>query len=210
MSNEISFSYGSVFVPKVVDNPVYSSAKFVAKTGMGMQVDYKLMSTYLGFQIAINYIINPYDDSFASDVMNAVSVDADSWLTLMGMVKIVGRTPAISNKIIFDFNMGFGLIHGNFSNQIFKYASSYNNLLSLDQIYGSEKRTTGFVLSTGVKMNYKFNNNIGVFASFNLLLANQNHTLNYVRIGPGISSRQRATTVKKNYFPLLFGVTSYF
>lgn len=209
LSNEISFAAGPVFVPHATDNPIFSSASFVASTGMGVQLDYKLMSKYLGFQIAINYFLNPYDQSFSKDVLNASAVNADWWLSLMGMVKIVGRTPAINDKLFFDFNIGFGLNHGNFSNQIFTYASSDNNLLNIDQIYSSEKRSTGFLFGGGVRANYKLNQFVGIFINYDLLTSSQNYTINYVRIGPGVSSNQRSTTIKKTYHTFLFGVTSF-
>lgn len=209
LSSEISFATGPVFVPNATDNPIYSSASFVASTGVGIQFDYKLMSKYLGFQIAINYFLNPYDESFAKDILNASSVNSDRWLSLMGMIKIVGRTPVINEKIFFDFNIGFGMNHGNFSNQIFTYSSSDNHILNIDQIYASEKRATGFLFGGGVRANFKFNQFAGVFINYDLLGSNQNYTLNYVRIGPGVSSRQRSTTIKKTYHTLLFGFTSF-
>ena len=210
LSNEISYSVGPVFVPQETANPIYTSAAFVASTGVGIQLDYKLMSKYLGFEIAINYIMNPYDEAFASDVLNATSVNADKWLSIIGMVKIVGRTPAtINNKLFFDFNVGFGLNHGNFSNQVFTYSSTDNNLLNLDQIYSSEKRSTGFIWGGGVRANFKFDKSVAVFINYDLLVSNQNYTTNYVRIGPGISSTQRSTTIKKTYHTLLFGITAF-
>jgi hypothetical protein len=208
LSNEVSFSLGAVFVPHSTTDPLAYGATFAAANGSGLQLDYKLLNKSVGIQLSISYLINPYDDAYATDVVHASSVNADSWYSLIGMIKFVGRGKILKQKLLMDFSFGVGTAYSTFSNQIFTYDSDYEppNGFTIDQMYSPEKTASGIVFSPGIRVHYAFES-FSLFLNYDYIFVSQNYSVNYLDVSSGgIDLVTERIAIKRNYSTLFIGL----
>lgn len=208
LSNEVSFSVGAVFVPQSTSDPNGYGASFAASTGSGLQLDYKLMNKSVGVQLSFSYLINSYDESYATNIVRASSVNADAWYSFVGMVKFVGRAKVLKQKLFLDFSFGVGTAYSNFSNQIFTYADDYvpPNGFTIDQMYSPEKTASGIVFSPGIRVHYAFEV-FSIFLNYDYMFVSQNYSVNYLDVSSGgIDLVNERIAINRDYSTLFIGL----
>lgn len=208
LSNEISFSLGAVFVPTSTTDPLAYGASFAAKNGQGVQLDYKLLNKFVGIQLSFSYLFNPYDESFATDIVHASSVNADTWYSLVGMLKFVGRAKILKQKILMDFSFGVGTAYSTFSNQIFTYDDGYEppNGFRIDQMYSPENTASGIVFSPGIRVHYAFEA-FTLFLNYDYMFVSQNYSINYLdNSSSNFSLVTERIAIKRDYSNLFIGL----
>ena len=204
LSNEFALSAGPTFVPQSLTDPFKDGATFMAKNGRGVQLDYKLMNKSVGIQLAITYLINNYDESYAKDISQATSYDGDTWYAISAMIKFVARAKAMKKKLFIDFSFGTGLLQGNFSQQSYTFV---NETIQSRYIYSPEKNASGMAFTAGIRASYAIKDYFRVFANYDYIYSAQNYSVVYQTIdSSGINSITESTRIKRNYSTLFFGI----
>jgi len=197
-SNELSFSVGPIFP---------NSDDMEALPGFNLQLDYKIMTKHFGVQVAFNGMVNPLDRDALLKKHNASSMTNNPWPSITMMTKLVGRADFFKNKLLVDFNFGFGVMMTDFARQSYSYSEKFDNQLYGVGVAAPDDFPSTFAYGGGVRINYKISK-IGVFAGYDITTGNQKFMVVSTRLNP-IEVTRELTTYKLTYSLLNIGVTLF-
>jgi hypothetical protein len=195
-SNEFSFSVGPIFP---------NSGDMAALPGFNLQLDYKIMSKHFGVQIAFNGMVNPLDRDFLIKKNNASSMIKFPWSSITMMTKLVGRADFLKNKLLIDFNFGFGVMMTYFASQTYSYTENIDNQVWGIGVAAPNDFPSTFAYGGGVRINYKISK-IGVFAGYDITTGNQRFMVVTTTLHP-IEVTRELTTYRMTYSLINIGVT---
>ena len=195
-SNELSFSVGPIFP---------NSGDMAALLGFSFQLDYKLMNKHFGIQIALNGMANPLDSDFLLKKYNASSMNKTGWYFLTAMTKLVGRANFLKNKLLVDFNFGFGVMFTYFASQTYSYAEKFDNQVFHIGVAAQNDFPSTFAYGGGVRVNYILSD-IAVFAGYDITTGNQRFALVSTSFYP-LEVTRELTTFRLTYSLINIGLT---
>jgi hypothetical protein len=195
-SNEFSFSVGPIFP---------NSDDMTALPGINFQLDYKLMNKHFGVQVALNGMVNSLDNDLLLKKYNASSMNDNVWPSITMMTKLVGRANFLKNKLLVDFNFGFGVMMTYFASQTYSYAERSDNQVFHIGVAAKNDFPSTFAYGGGVRINYKISK-IAVFVGYDITTGNQRFELVSTSYFP-IEVTRELTTFRLTYSLINIGVT---